>query len=139
MPQQTTEAFEARYLELLERHYAFGDHRSEARAALNHRIGGFIEAGLLLEVTSAERLQALTDETHLRIFFGESLAERKTRAMLGHKETMDWSIYDIPPRPPSGSHLRCVPTQASRCVYPGNLCRLGSCRPNSRRPMKAAW
>ena len=96
MTQQDTAAFEGRYLELLERLYAFGDHRSEARDALNHRIGGFIEAGLLLEVTSAERLQALTDETHLRIF-GESLAERKTRAKLGHKETVDWSIYDTPP------------------------------------------
>ena len=96
MIESETGAFEARYLELLERLYAFGDHRSEARDALNHRIGGFIEAGLLLEVTSAERLQALTDETHLRIF-GESLAERKTRAKLGHKESVDWSIYDTPP------------------------------------------
>ena len=96
MTQQDTAAFEARYLELLERLYAFGDHRSEARDALNHRIGGFIEAGLLLEVTSSERLQALTDETHLRIF-GESLAERKTRAKLGYKESVDWSIYDTPP------------------------------------------
>ena len=96
MIQQDTEAFEARYLELLERLYAFGDHRSEARDALNHRIGGFIEAGLLLETTSAERLQALTDEAHLRIF-GESLAERKTRAKLGRQETVDWSIYDTPP------------------------------------------
>ena len=96
MTQQDTEAFEACYIELLERLYAFGDHRSEARDALNHRIGGFIEAGLLLEVTSAERLQALTDETHLRIF-GDSLAERKTRAKLGHKDMVDWSIYDTPP------------------------------------------
>ena len=95
MAQQDTEAFKARYLELLERLYPFVDHRSDARDALNHRIGGFIEAGLLLEVTSAERLQALTDEAHLRIF-GETLAERKTRAKLGHKETVDWSIYDTP-------------------------------------------
>ena len=96
MIESETGVFEARYLELLERLYAFGDHRSEARDALNHRIGGFIEAGLLLKVTSAERLQALTDETHLRIF-GESLAERKTRAKLGYKESVDWSIYDTPP------------------------------------------
>ena len=88
--------FEARYLELLERLYAFGDHRSNARDALNHKIGGFIEAGLLLEVTTAERLQTLTDDAHLRIF-GETLAERKTRAKLGHKDTVDWSIYDTPP------------------------------------------
>ena len=96
MNESETSAFEARYLELLERLYAFGDHRSEARDALNHKIGGFIEAGLLLEVTTVERLQALTDETHLRIF-GESLAERKTRAKLGHKDAVDWSVYDTPP------------------------------------------
>ena len=91
-----TSAFEVRYLELLERLYAFGDHRSEKRDALNYRIDGFIEAGLLLEVSTAERLQALTEDTHVRIF-GETLAERKTRAKLGHNETVDWSIYDTPP------------------------------------------
>jgi hypothetical protein len=91
-----TGVFEARYLELLERLYAFGDYRSGARDALNYKIGGFIEAGLLMEVTTKERLQALTDEMHLRIF-GESLAERKTRAKLGYKDTVDWSIYDTPP------------------------------------------
>lgn len=96
MIQQDSKAFEAHYVELLERLYAFGDRRSEARDALNHRIAGFIEAGLLLEVTTAERLQALTDETHLRIF-GETLAERKTRAKLGHKDRVDWSVYDAPP------------------------------------------
>mgnify|MGYP001545770289 CR=1 FL=1 len=96
MTQQNTAVFEARYLELLERLYAFGDHRSEARDALNHKIGGFIEAGLLLEVTTAERLQALTDDAHLRIF-GESLVERKARAKLGHQDSVDWSIYDTPP------------------------------------------
>ena len=88
--------FEFRYLELLERLYAFGDHRSDARDALNHKIGGFIEAGLLLEVTTPERLQALTDDAHLRIF-GETLADRKIRAKLGHKDTLDWSVYDAPP------------------------------------------
>ena len=62
MTQRDTKAFEAHYLELLERLYAFGDRRSEARDALNHRIGGFIEAGLLTEITSAERPQALTNE-----------------------------------------------------------------------------
>ena len=51
---------------------------------------------MLLEVTTAERLQGLTDETHLRIF-GETLAERKARAKLGHKDSVDWSIYDTPP------------------------------------------
>ena len=96
MTQQNTAVFEARYLELLERLYAFGDHRSEARDVLNHKIGGFIEAGLLLEVTTAERLQVLTDETHLRIF-GETLAERKARAKLGHKDAVDWSVYGAPP------------------------------------------
>ena len=95
MPQKGAEAFEALYIKLLERLYAFGDHRSAARDALNHRIGGFIEAGLLLEVTSAERLQALTDQTHLHIF-GESLAERKIDAKLGHNDTVDWSVYDSP-------------------------------------------
>ena len=50
-----TEAFEARYLELLER--CLWRSPLEARDALNHRIGGFIEAGLLLEITSAERLK----------------------------------------------------------------------------------
>ena len=80
----------------MERLYAFGDHRSEARDVLNHKIGGFIEAGLLLEVTTVERLQVLTDETHLRIF-GETLAERKARAKLGNKDTTDWSVYDAPP------------------------------------------
>ena len=96
MIESKTGIFEARYLELLERLYAFGDHRSEVRDALNHKIGGFIEAGLLLEVTTAERLQALTDDVHLRIF-GETLVERKTRAKLGHKSAVDWSVYDTPP------------------------------------------
>ena len=80
MIESETGVFEARYLELLERLYAFGDHRSEARDALNHRIGGFIEAGLLLEVTSAERLQALTDETHLRILGRASRSGKPERS-----------------------------------------------------------
>ena len=91
-----TGAFEARYLELLKRPYAFGDHRSAQRGALSHKIGGFIEAGLLLEVSTAERLQELTEEAHFRVF-GEALAERRVLSKLGHPSQQDWSIYDAPP------------------------------------------
>lgn len=88
--------FEDEFIALLEQLYAFGDNRIPAREALSSRIRGFVEAGVLLEVTTHERLQALAETTHERMF-GESLAERRTRAKLGVEASVDWSRYDTPP------------------------------------------
>ena len=88
--------FEKQFVALLEQLYGFGDNRVPAREVLSLRIKGFVEAGILLEVTTHERLQAIAEATHARIF-GESLSERRTRAKLGVTTTVDWSKYDTPP------------------------------------------
>ena len=88
--------FEKQFVDLLQQLYAFGDNRVPAREVLSLRIKGFVEAGVLLEVTTHDRLQAIAEATHERIF-GESLADRRTRAKLGVETTVDWTKYDAPP------------------------------------------
>ena len=87
--------FEKRFEELLQSLYAFGDAKVTAKEQLSQKIEGFIEAGLLLEVTDNTRLQEIVDRVHLEVF-GESLADRRKAAKLGRQTIKDWSLYDRP-------------------------------------------
>ena len=87
--------FEGRFKELLQSLYAFGDAKVTAKEQLSQKIEGFIEAGLLLEVTDNTRLQEIVDRVHLEVF-GESLDDRRKAAKLGRQTIKDWSLYDRP-------------------------------------------
>ena len=87
--------FEKRFEELLQSLYAFGDAKVPAKEQLSQKIEGFIEAGLLLEVTDNTRLQEIVDRVHLEVF-GESLADRTKAAKLGLTSDRDWTEYERP-------------------------------------------
>lgn len=83
--------------------YALGDFTvdSAGRAALQSKIAGFIDAGLLIGVSSREDMQSVIDKCHLEAF-GESRSERKQRiadkkdAGAAEVEVREWDVFDSP-------------------------------------------
>ena len=81
--------------------YQHGDFTSDDpnRVLLSKKIEGFIEAGLLIGVTTREEAQKEIDLCHLKVF-GESRSERRERieAMTKNEAVseIDWDLFDSP-------------------------------------------
>ena len=87
--------YEHRLRELLKDLYSYGDQRSEARANLSQRIGGFLEAASVTCLFEPDELQQIVDAVHMATF-GQSLQESKQELQLGRKVEISWDAYDTP-------------------------------------------
>ena len=77
--------------------YVYGESHPDEKDLIAHKLDGFLEAGLLLQIFSKDQLQRIIDEEHVTIF-GMSREERaKRRQQEGTSpESADWSAYDAP-------------------------------------------
>ena len=85
--------------------YAIGDSSSEDPrwAALSSKLDGFIEAGLLLQVSNKTELQRHIDEIHFQVFGETREARRERKKSLSQNTDIedpanqpDWSELDSP-------------------------------------------
>ncbi len=100
-PPISPEKRKERYLEAVRdkmaKLYAYGDAKPPARQQLWHQITGFLEAGELLGNITAEELQTIIDEEHLRAF-GITREARQLKQTLATDDEQDWDKYDVPPK-----------------------------------------
>ena len=77
--------------------YVYGESHPDEKDLIAHKLDGFLEAGLLLQIFSKDQLQKVIDDEHVTIF-GMSREERvKKRQEEGTStESPDWSAYDAP-------------------------------------------
>lgn len=62
-----------------------------------HHLEGFIEAGIFLDLTTREAMQALMESVHLEVF-GITLQERQVAPQQNWpQEAIDYSRFDTPP------------------------------------------
>lgn len=61
-----------------------------------HRIEGFMQAGVALELVNSIELQSITDKIHVEVFNMTQL-ERKLKVVKGEGSEIDWSIYEQSP------------------------------------------
>jgi hypothetical protein len=81
---------------LLSEYYGHAEEESAEITALKHKISGYIEAGLILNILSKDELQDLIDQEHLAAF-GMTRKQRRIEKKLGEKEEVpDWSNFDRP-------------------------------------------
>ena len=81
---------------LLSEYYGHAEEESAEITALKHKISGYIEAGLILNILSKDELQDLIDQEHLAAF-GMTRKQRRIEKKLGKKEKVkDWSAFDRP-------------------------------------------
>ena len=85
--------------------YVIGDSSSvdPKWPALSSKIGGFIEAGLLLQVTNRAEIQKHIDQIHFQVFGETREARRERKQSLAdrgdttdHAAHPDWSELDSP-------------------------------------------
>lgn len=85
--------------------YAIGDSscKDPRWAMLSSKLDGFIEAGLLLEVTSRTEIQRHIDEIHFQVFAETREARRERKERLSESldsedpaSQPDWSELDAP-------------------------------------------
>ena len=77
--------------------YVYGESHPDEKDLIAHKLDGFLEAGLLLQIFNKDQLQQVIDEEHVTIF-GMSRKERvKKRQQEGiSPASADWSAYDAP-------------------------------------------
>jgi len=81
---------------LLNLFYGTRDLNSSYRKHLDHKIQGYIEAGIISDLIKKEELQKIIDAEHYSIF-KMTRKERREKLNLSTKSPeIDWSIYDVP-------------------------------------------
>jgi hypothetical protein len=68
----------------------------KAPAAERHRLEGFMQAGVFLQLISREEMAERMEAIHQQVF-GQSIAERQqSSGSRWQQETLDYSLYDAP-------------------------------------------
>ena len=77
--------------------YVYGESHPAEKDLIAHKLDGFLEAALLLQILSKDQLQQVIDEEHVAIF-GMSREERarKRQEEGTSPELADWSAYESP-------------------------------------------
>ena len=77
--------------------YVYGESHPDEKDLIAHKLDGFLEAGLLLQIFSKDQLQQVIDEEHVNVF-GMSREERAKKMQKEgiSPESVDWSAYDAP-------------------------------------------
>ena len=81
---------------LLNLFYGTKDLNSSYRKHLDHKIQGYIEAGIMSEIITKEELQKIIDDEHYSIFKMTRKERREKLNLRTNTPEIDWSIYDIP-------------------------------------------
>ena len=81
---------------LLNLFYGTKDLNSSYRKHLDHKIQGYIEAGIISDLITKEELQKIIDDEHYSIFKMTRKERRKKLKLRSNGPEVDWSIYDIP-------------------------------------------
>ena len=81
---------------LLNLFYGTKDLNSSYRKHLDHKIQGYIEAGIMSEIITKEELQKIIDDEHYSIFKMTRKERREKLNLRANTPEIDWSIYDIP-------------------------------------------
>lgn len=81
---------------LLNLFYGTKDLNSSYRKHLDHKIQGYIEAGIISEIITKEELQKIIDNEHYSIFNMTRKERREKLKLNKNGPEIDWSIYDIP-------------------------------------------
>ena len=81
---------------LLNLFYGTKDLNSSYRKHLDHKIQGYIEAGIISNLIKKEELQKIIDDEHFSIFKMTRKERREKLKLNIHSPEVDWSIYDIP-------------------------------------------
>ena len=80
--------------------YAIGDFTSNDPdwAILSAKLDGFIQAGLLIEVTTRDAIQKAVDQVHWDVFdeTREARRQRITRETSGSPARQGWDAFDSP-------------------------------------------
>jgi hypothetical protein len=69
----------------------------KAHAIERHRLEGFMQAGVFLDLTSNDELSSIMEQKHVEVF-GMSISERESEMQEGWKgvKKMDYSYFDKP-------------------------------------------
>ena len=81
---------------LLNLFYGTKDLNSSYRKHLDHKIQGYIEAGIISNLIKKEELQKIIDDEHYSIFKMTRKERREKLNLRTNTPEIDWSIYDIP-------------------------------------------
>jgi hypothetical protein len=81
---------------LLNLFYGTKDLNSSYRKHLDHKIQGYIEAGIISEIITKEELQKIIDDEHYSIFKMTRKERREKLKLKTNGPEIDWSIYEIP-------------------------------------------
>lgn len=81
---------------LLNLFYGTKDLNSSYRKHLDHKIQGYIEAGIISNLIKKEELQKIIDDEHYSIFKMTRKERREKLKLNTNGPEIDWSIYDIP-------------------------------------------
>lgn len=81
---------------LLSLFYGTKDLNSSYRKHLDHKIQGYIEAGIISDLITKEELQKIIDDEHYSMFKMTRKERREKLNLRTNTPEIDWSIYDIP-------------------------------------------
>jgi hypothetical protein len=81
---------------LLNLFYGTKDLNSSYRKHLDHKIQGYIEAGIISDLITKEELQKIIDDEHYSIFKMTRKERREKLKLSIQSPEIDWSIYDVP-------------------------------------------
>ena len=81
---------------LLNLFYGTKDLNSSYRKHLDHKIQGYIEAGIISNLIKKEELQKIIDDEHYSIFKMTRKERREKLNLRTNTPEIDWSIFDTP-------------------------------------------